>query len=231
MTERLKLAAFDFDGTLLDSIPSIILGVTACWKTLGFPDVTPDQIRNIIGLPWEQSVELLMPGAGPREVDMIHNYHSEIAQGLRQPPERPPEVLFPGVIELLDELEADGYLLAVVTSRSNRRFLELIDKTGLGGRFITVKTADQGPGKPNPFLLQAAMQEAGVDIADTVMIGDTTYDVMTGRNAGTGAIGVTWGVHPEDMLREAGAHHTADEFHELVELIDGLIEQNRAAAG
>ncbi|MEX2453886.1 MAG: HAD-IA family hydrolase [Rhodospirillaceae bacterium] len=229
MTDRLKLAAFDFDGTLLDSIPSIVIGVTACWKALGFPDVEPDRIRNIIGLPWEQSIELLMPGAGEREVAMIHNYHAEIAGGLRPPPERPPETLFPGAVDLLDALEADDYLLAVVTSRSNRRFLDLIESTGLGGRFVTVKTADQGPGKPNPFLLQAAMREAGVEIADTVMIGDTTYDVMTGRNAGTGAIGVTWGVHPEDELRGAGAHHTADEFHELVGLIDCLIEENRAA--
>ena len=71
-------------------------------------------------------------------------------------------------------------------------------------------------------------QALRLDVADTVMIGDTTYDVMTGRNAGTGTIGVTWGVHPEDELRGAGAHHVADEFHELTDLIDTLIEQGRA---
>ena len=90
-------------------------------------------------------------------------------------------------------------------------------------------SADQGPGKPNPFLLNEAMRETGVDAADTVMIGDTTYDVLTARNAGTGAIGVTWGVHPAHELEGAGAHHIADEVDELVNYIDRLIEHGHPA--
>jgi phosphoglycolate phosphatase len=222
MTDRLKLAAFDLDGTLLDSIPSIIIGVSTCWEALGFPAVTPDQIRNIIGLPWEQSIEMLMPGAGAAEVAMIKEYHAEIARGERAPPERPPETIFPGAIEALDRLEDNGYVLAIVTSRSNRRFQDLIDNAGLAGRFVSVKTADQGPGKPNPFLLNEAMKEAGVEREDTVMIGDTTYDVMTARNAGTGAVGVTWGVHPAEELHGAGAHHVTDAFEHLHDIIEGL---------
>lgn len=228
MTDRLKLAAFDLDGTLLDSIPSIVVGVTACWDALGFPSVEADDIRRIIGLPWEQSIEMLMPGAGEREVELIRNYYSEVAQGARTVPDRPPETLFPGIVELLDALEEDGYVLAIVTSRSNRRLHELLDRNGIGGRFVAVKTADQGPGKPNPFLLNEAMREAGVEIADTVMIGDTTYDVQTARNARTGAIGVTWGVHPADELHGAGAHHVAERVDELVGYIDGLIARGRA---
>ena len=61
-----RLAAFDLDGTLLNSIPSIVIGVRSCWSSLGFPEVSDDQIRNIIGLPWEESVQMLVPGAGAR---------------------------------------------------------------------------------------------------------------------------------------------------------------------
>jgi phosphoglycolate phosphatase len=222
MADKQKLAAFDLDGTLLDSIPSIIIGVSTCWEALGFPEVSPDQIRNIIGLPWEQSIEKLMPGAGAREVAMIKEYHAEIARGERAAPDRPPETVFPGAIEALDRLEDNGYLLAIVTSRSNRRFQDMIDRAGLAGRFVSVKTADQGPGKPDPFLLNEAMREAGVEREDTVMIGDTTYDVLTARNAGTGAVGVTWGVHPADELHGAGAHHVTDRFEHLHDLIEGL---------
>jgi phosphoglycolate phosphatase len=225
MTDRLKLAAFDLDGTLLDSIPSIIIGVGACWDALGFPEASPDRIRNIIGLPWEQSIEQLMPGAGAREVAMIKEYHAEIARGERAAPERPPETIFPGAIDVLDQLEDNGYVLAIVTSRSNRRFQDLIDQAGLAGRFVSVKTADQGPGKPNPFLLNEAMREAGVTRDDTVMIGDTTYDVLTARNAGTGAVGVTWGVHPAEELHGAGAHHVTDRFEDLHDLIEGLTNE------
>ena len=225
MTDRLKLAAFDLDGTLLDSIPSIIIGVGACWDALGFPEASPDRIRNIIGLPWEQSIEQLMPGAGAREVAMIKEYHAEIARGERAAPERPPETIFPGAIDVLDQLEDNGYVLAIVTSRSNRRFQDLIDQAGLAGRFVSVKTADQGPGKPNPFLLNEAMREAGVTRDDTVMIGDTTYDVLTARNAGTGAVGVTWGIHPAEELHGAGAHHVTDRFEDLHDLIEGLTNE------
>jgi phosphoglycolate phosphatase len=223
MNDNLKLAAFDLDGTLLNSIPSIIIGVGACWDALGFPEVSPDQIRNIIGLPWEQSIEMLMPGAGAHEVNMIKEYHAEIARGERPAPERPPETIFPGAIDALDRLESNGYVFAIVTSRSNRRFQDLIDRAGLAGRFVSVKTADQGPGKPNPFLLNEAMREAGVEVKDTVMIGDTTYDVLTARNAGTGAVGVTWGVHSAEELHNAGAHHVADEFDQLHDVVESLI--------
>ena len=65
----------------------------------------------------------------------------------------------------------------------------MLEQAGLSGRFATVKTADLGPGKPDPYLLNQAMGDVGAAPEDTVMIGDTTYDILTGRNAGTGAIG------------------------------------------
>ena len=221
MTDRLKLVAFDLDGTLLDSISSIVEGVRACWAALGFPEAEPERIQRIIGLPWERGVEILMPGAGEREVAMVKEYHAEIARGDRAPPDRPPEEMFPGAAALLDSLEADGYLLALVTSRSDRRIHELID--GLDGRFVSIQTADRGPGKPNPFLLDSAMKEAGVDAGDTAMVGDTIYDVQTAMNAGTGAIGVTWGAHPAENLRSAGAHRVASSFEQLRDDIEDLL--------
>ena len=222
MSKATRLAAFDLDGTLLNSIPSIVVGVRTCWDVLGFSAVSDEQIRNIIGLPWEESVRTLIPGAGAHEVAMINEYHAEIARGDRRPPNRPPEEIFAGASETLDRFEQDGYLLAIVTSRSNRRFYDLLEQAGLSERFATIKTADLGPGKPDPYLLNQAMADVGAEPKATVMIGDTTYDIMTGRNAGTGAIGVTWGVHPSQKLKEAGAHHVAVEFDELHDYADGL---------
>tara|TARA_B100000686_G_C16527059_1_gene830326 strand:+ start:167 stop:844 length:678 start_codon:yes stop_codon:yes gene_type:complete len=219
----MKLAAFDLDGTLLNSIPSIVVGVRTCWEVLGFPPITDDQIKNIIGLPWEESVERLMPGSGSREVKMIKEYHAEITRGERRPPNRPPEKVFPGVEKVLDQLQNNGYGLAIVTSRSNRRFKELLERGNLAHRFISMKTADQGPGKPDPYLLNEAMREIGVQPRDTVMIGDTTYDIQMGRNAGTGAVGVTWGVHVAKELRVAGAHQVVDVLEDLYGVIEATI--------
>ena len=222
MTGLRKLVAFDLDGTLLDSIPSIVAGVTACWEALGFPQARPEAIRQIIGLPWERGVEMLIPGAGAREVEMIRQYQAEIGRGERPRPARPPERLFPGVDGLLDRLAADGYALALVTSRSGRRIDELIAHAGLEDRFLSVQTADLGPGKPDPFLLLQAMREAGAGARDTVMIGDTTYDIETARNAGAGAVGVAWGVHDAGELRTSGAHHVARRLEELPGLVTAL---------
>ena len=80
---RLRLAVFDLDGTLLDSASSIVDGVLACWSACGFPDPDPDQVRRIIGLPWEESIRALIPDAGPAEFTRIRNYHDEVARGLR----------------------------------------------------------------------------------------------------------------------------------------------------
>ncbi len=226
---RLRLAAFDLDGTLLDSIPAITEGVRICWEALGFPEVETRAIRSIIGLPWEEGVRKLMPGAGPREVRMIQDYYAAIVRGERPRPPRPPERIFPGVESLLDRLEAEGYLLAIVTSRSSRRLPELLSRNGLADRFVSVQTADLGPGKPNPHLLLQAMRIAGVETHDTVMIGDTIYDVQAGVNAGTPAIGVSWGVHGEVELREAGAGAVAHAIEDLFDLVEQAVTEARAA--
>ena len=129
---------------------------------------------------------------------------------------------FPGAHEVLDQLEAEGYLLGVVTSRSGHRLHELLDEQGLGDRFQIFRTADMGPGKPNPYLLLDAMSELGVDAKRTVMIGDTTFDVLMAVNAGTEAIGVSWGVHERHELDAAGAHRVIEAFHELPPVLETL---------
>lgn len=216
--DRLRLAVFDLDGTLIDSTRSIVASIMACWEACAFPMPDEEAARRCIGLPWEESIRMLLPGAGEREIGMVNAWHEDVHAG-RLP--RPPrdEAAFEGAIEVLDALEAHGYLLGIVTSRGNKRVPELLEECGMAGRFATVKTVDHGPGKPNPYLLLEAMGETGVDKAETVMIGDTTYDVLMARNAGTSAIGVSWGVHEVDELHAAGAHHVVEAFDELPPLV------------
>ena len=215
---RLRLAAFDVDGTLVDSAGSIVAGVLACWDACGFPEPDPVLVRRIIGLPWEESVEALLPGAGEAEFARIRAYHDEVARGLRTRPARQ-ECLFPGVHETLDALEDSGFLLSIITSRPLKRLRELLDGNGLAGRFMAIKTVDHGPGKPAPDLMFQTLAEIGVDRDATVMVGDTVFDMAMARSAGTAAIGVSWGVHEAHELHDAGADHVVDEFHELPAVI------------
>jgi phosphoglycolate phosphatase len=221
MTDRLRLAVFDLDGTLIDSTASIVEAICACWSFCGFPDPDRAKVRRIIGLPWEESVQLLLPGSGRREVELIRAYYDEVAQGRRIPPPRR-EPAFPGACETLAELADAGVLLAIVTSRGSHRVHDILASCGIADHFVTVKTVDHGPGKPNPFLLLQAMDEAGVTAEQTVMVGDTTYDISMARNARTAAVGVNWGVHEAHELEAAGAHRVVERFEEIPPLVRTL---------
>jgi phosphoglycolate phosphatase len=217
----LRFAAFDLDGTLIDSAGSIVDGVLACWADCGFPEIDPEDARRIIGLPWDASVLSLLPGAGEAEFAKIRSYYDDVRSGKKtRPPIR--ETAFDGAHEILDVLEEQGYLLGLVTSRSGGRLQELLESHNLETRFLIHKTADMGPGKPNPHLLLEAMSDLGVDHANTVMIGDTTFDIMMAVNAGVGSVGVSWGVHEVHELHDAGAHHVVEGFHELPPILDTL---------
>jgi phosphoglycolate phosphatase len=218
---RLRLAAFDLDGTLIDSAGSIVDGIMACWRACGFPELDPAQARRVIGLPWDQSMQVLLPGSGARELAMIRAYYDEVAAGRRPPPLRH-EPAFPGACEALAELADAGVLLAIVTSRGSHRVHDILASCGIAGHFLTVKTVDHGPGKPNPFLLLQAMAEAGVTADQTVMVGDTTYDMQMACNAGTSAVGVAWGVHEAHELEAAGANHVVGRFEDIPPLVHSL---------
>lgn len=221
MPDRLRLAAFDLDGTLIDSAGSIVDGVMACWEACAFPLPDPEHVRRIIGLPWEQSVETLLPGAGEAEFAQIRAYNDEVARGERsRPPRR--EDMFPGVVETLETLDRAGYLLAIITSRSSKRLVELLGEHGIADHFISLKTTDNGPGKPNPYLMDQTLAETGVEAHSAVMIGDTTFDMLMACGAGTSAVGVSWGVHDTAELREAGAHEVVNGFDELPTVIHRL---------
>jgi len=221
--DSLRFAAFDFDGTLLDSAAAIVADILACWDACGFPPPDAALARRCIGLPWEASVRTLLPGAGPAEIARVRGYYDAVARGERRRPGRAmPERLFPGAAETLAALAAADYVLGIVTSRGGPRVYELLETHGIHGHFLTVKTIDHGPGKPSPYLLLQAMREVGAAAAETVMVGDTVYDIRMARDAGAAAVGVSWGVHPAAELHGAGAHHVVAAFDELPAVIGRL---------
>lgn len=221
MTPSPRFAAFDLDGTLIDSAQSIVDGVVACWAACGFPDPDPIAVKRIIGLPWEESIRTLLPGSGEREFNLIRGYYDDVARAVRG---RPPtsEALFDGARELLDRLADAGYVLGIVTSRNARRLGALLDGHEIAHRFSVLRTPDHGPGKPDPYLLLQAMSAVGASPVSTVMIGDTTFDMLMAGGAGAASIGVSWGVHDSEELERAGADRVVHVFDRLAGAIDEL---------
>ena len=126
------------------------------------------------------------------------------------------------MVEVLEQLAAQDVLLAIATGKSRRGLDRTLKHHGLGGHFTILKTADDGPGKPNPGILLDAIAEAGASPLSTVMIGDTVFDVAMARSAGAYAIGVGWGYHEPVELDAAGAHAILDHFSDLPPTLDKL---------
>lgn len=216
--QNLRLAVFDLDGTLVDSQHVIVGCMSEAFTGEGLPAPTIEAVRRIIGLPLEECVARLAPQETPLRCARLVEAYKAAFFACRQRPDHD-EPLFLGALEALAALEADGWLLGIATGKAMRGLRAVLERHDLDRRFVTLQTADLNPGKPHPAMLEKAMAEAGVARGDTVMIGDTSYDMKMARSAGVHALGVGWGNHPPDELKEAGAHALVDAFAELPDAV------------
>ena len=104
----------------------------------------------------------------------------------------------------------------------------LVEREGWEGYFATVQTADDAPSKPHPAMVEQAMQAVGATPPTTIMVGDSTFDMAMARAAGAGAIGVSWGYHAVEALREAGAETIVTSFAELREVLGARLGRSLA---
>lgn len=203
-----RLAIFDCDGTLVDSGATIHATLAKALEQHGHAVPPPREARRVIGLSLTEAMAALVPQAGAAEHAALAESYRLSFHGLRAAG-RVEEPLFDGIVELLDAMDADGWLLAVATGKSDRGLAHCLHCHGLAKRFVSLQTADRHPSKPHPAMALAAMREAGAAPASTVMIGDTGWDMGLARAAGVGAIGVGWGYHDAEELEGAGAHAVA----------------------
>jgi phosphoglycolate phosphatase len=204
MVPALKLAVFDLDGTLVDSAHMIDAAMARAFAGLSLARPAPEAVRRVVGLPLETAIARLAPELeGPVHGELAELYKDSFF-AMRESGELA-EALFPGVVETLDALEGDGWLLGIATSKSMRGLSATLAGFGLTGRFVTLRCVDFDAGKPAPDMLLAAMAETGAAPHETIMVGDTTYDVEMARAARVPAIGVGWGFHGAGELAAAGA--------------------------
>lgn len=216
-----RLAIFDCDGTLVDSQHNICAAMTECFAAAGLPAPADEHTRRVVGLSLVEAMRVMVPDADPdRHVALAEEY-KRVFQGMRARG-LDEEPLYEGIAELVDALDADGWLLGVATGKSDRGLNLCLDHHGLLSRFVTLQTADRHPSKPHPSMIELAMAEAGAGPATTIMIGDTSFDIMMARAAGVTAIGVAWGYHEAEELRAAGAHHIALHPHDILDLVRPL---------
>lgn len=208
------LAVFDFDGTLVDSQHAIQACMEAAFAAEGLTPPTLRQTHRIIGLPLDVCLARLAPDSdAATQARLVEGYKTAF-HGLRRQ-EGWVEPLFDGALAALAALEAAGWTLGIATGKNRRGLDAVLEAHGLHPRFATLQTSDRAPGKPDPTMLRWAMEETGFGPDNTVMIGDTIFDMAMARNAKVRGLGVAWGYHGEAELIEHGAERVLASFAEL----------------
>lgn len=199
----LRLAIFDCDGTLADSEASIVDAVHAAFREHRLPLPGRAEIVAHIGLSLDRFLDEVAPALDAAERARVLDAYRLNFSRLRE--ERGADPLFDGIGELLTRLADTGVLLGIATGKSRRGLNRFLAAHHLVPRFATLQTADDAPSKPHPGMIERALAETGTEPGEAVMIGDTTFDIGAGVNAGVRAIGVDWGHHDREALIAAGA--------------------------
>lgn len=220
----MKLVVFDMDGTLIDTQALITEHMATTFLGAGLTPPTAAASRRVIGLSLPVALARLAHSDDPVLIDkLVNDYKAHYRASLLTEDSR--EGLFPGAMEALGALKArDDVLLGIATGKGLNGVHRILQLHGLTDYFVTLQTPDHNPSKPHPGMLETAMRETGATPEQTVMIGDTTFDIEMGVAAKTRSIGVTWGYHEPRELIAVGADTMIDRYDQLVGAIDKLLD-------
>lgn len=214
--KQFDLIVFDWDGTLMDSTPAIVASMQAAARDLGLPVPDDKSANYVIGLGLQEAMQTVLPDLDlrfyPRMVERYRYHYLSQDQNI---------TLFDGARDMLQALSTDGYFLAVATGKSRVGLNRALNAVGMMSLFDATRCADETFSKPHPAMLQELTRELGQDMKRTVMIGDTTHDLLMASNAGASAISVHYGAHP---ALELAAHSPLFGANSIAELRDWLHE-------
>ena len=209
------LVIFDWDGTLMDSMPRIVASMQAAARDMGLEVPEETRVHGVVGLGLPEAIASLFPGIEQDALERLRQYYARhYIEG-----ERVPSRLFPGAAEMLDGLRARGVGMAVATGKSRRGLERVWRHSGLGRYFVTSRCSDESISKPDPAMVTAILRETRVAPEQALVVGDTTFDMEMARRADVARVGVTWGAHEPELLMNHSPLALVDEMHELMEFL------------
>ncbi len=210
MPRQFDLLVFDWDGTLADSTRAIVDAVNHASVDMALAPPTEEATRSIIGLELRQALRVLFANVGEQVIEQLAaRYHYHYSRFQDNIP------LFDGALEAVQQLAADGFMLAVASGKGRRGLRHAISSAGMDSIILAERSADDCFSKPHPQMLHELMDELGTVPQRTVMIGDTVFDLQMAQNAGTASLGVTYGAQPRENLLPHAPLATFDSFAKL----------------
>ena len=211
MNHQAKLIVFDWDGTLMDSAAHIVNCLQIAITELNLAPKTDNELKNIIGLGLREALFALYPQGNEKELNALTaRYREHFFDQDHEPCE-----LFAGARELIEELDAKDYFLAIATGKGRNGLDKVLKDTGMGDFFPITRCADESHSKPHPQMLLDIIDWYGVDANETIMVGDTEYDLLMANNADANSVGVTYGVHEEQRLLNCKPLICVDNMNDL----------------
>ena len=207
---RFDLIVFDWDGTLFDSTALIVRCIQAACADIGVAVPSAESAAYVIGLGLRDALQHAVPGLPEsRYPELGKRYRHHYAASQHD------LVLFPGTVAMLHLLKSRNHWLAVATGKSRSGLDDSLHSVQLKGLFDATRTADETAGKPDPLMLLQLMRELGAKPERTLMIGDTTHDLLLARNAGTASVGVSYGAHAPEAFAALAPLHVAQSTADL----------------
>jgi phosphoglycolate phosphatase len=210
MSKRYDLIVFDWDGTVMDSTAIIAGSIQAACRDLDLTVPSEEAARHVIGLGLQQALRHAVPDLPEQKIEPLvarYRYHFLSQDGAIP--------LFDGARETIAELHAAGYWLGVATGKNRNGLERALTSTDMKQYFHATRTAEQTVSKPDPTMLFELMDELGVSAERTLMIGDTTHDLLLAQNAKVDALAMGHGAHPPEQLQELNPLALLDDFSQL----------------
>ncbi len=215
LDRRYDLVVWDWDGTIMDSTPTIVHCIQQACRDLGFKEPDDSLASSVIGLGIHDSLRRAVPWIEPVHFPSLterFRYHYLAKDHELH--------LFVGIRELLEKLRADGYLLGISTGKSRVGLNRSLEFHELGHLFHETRTADESFSKPHPGMLLELSDATQVSVRRMLMIGDTTHDLDMAANAGVDAVAVTYGAHPLVTLKASPSLAHVDNVQQLAQWLN-----------
>jgi len=215
----LKLAVFDLDGTLIDTIDDIRFALNTTLAHYKFPPLTKPEVMAAIGDSVDQMLKTAVRHSPEVDITEFRAHYRDLYRSQIDAHSQ----LYDGVRDVLDQLRSDGIKMAVLTNKPENPARRLITLFKLGHYFEIVAGPDTyNSQKPDPVGLQSIMSAVGATPQETVMIGDGDTDVLTGKAAGTRTISLTYGYRNHATLAALNPDAIADSMTMVASLLKSL---------